>query len=510
VIRRVAKAALAVLFGHGVNIFGNLLLVPLFLRVWSASVYGEWLTLSSAVAYLGTLDFGLQTYAINRLTQIHRAKDLARYRELQHAAVRFYLLLGLAGTALAFLAACVLPLRELLNLRYASVWEIRVVVTLLAAQALANLPANFVSSIYQTTGDLARSEWIYQLQRAGVLVSLAIALIVKPSMIVVAVVQLIPVAICIGAVILHVKHRIPLLSFGISSARAGLVRELVAPSLLFGLIGLAQMVTLQGSTLVIAGALGSAAVALFVTSRTLANLARQFLGLLSSASWTEFTLLDAGGNRTGLRLAFHALLAVGGCGSIAIAASLWFEGPSVIVAWTRGKLVPDALVLRLLLLQVVLGVPWIAASTIPVTTNRHSSVAVSYIVASTLGVALAFAGIGHLGLAAVPAGLILGEAAASYHFVLRDACRMIGEDYGAVARRVWASLVATALMATGVAWRVHVFAAGWSPARRWLVSGLCTSLVCVASAWLLWLSMRDRRSLRQRLITRLFPDPARS
>jgi O-antigen/teichoic acid export membrane protein len=486
-----------------VNVLGNLLLVPLFLRAWSTSVYGEWLTLSSAVAYLSTLDFGVQTYAVNRLTQAYKANNLDDYRDIQHTAIRFYALIAFCGTAIAFGLACLLPFRTIFNIQNASVWETRAVITLLAAQVLTFLLANFISSAYQTMGDLALSEWIYQLQRAALLVALAVVLLFKPPMWAAAAVQLVPIGITITGVFLHLRRRFPQVRPGIKAKRHGLLRTMMGPSLLFGLIALAQLLTLQGSTLIIATAISSAAVALYVTSRTLANLARQFLGLLSSASWTEFTLLDSGGNRSGLKLAFHVLLAVGGSGCIAIAASLWFEGASVIATWTGGKLVADVTVLRLLLLQVVLGVPWIAASTVGVTTNQHRRLAISYIVSSTLGIGISFAGVHRFGLAAVPAGLIIGEAIASYHFVLRDACRVVDDDYVRLARRVWGSLILTAVTATLVAWCIHLLGVSWRAPLRWLLSGIGTGTIGALAGWTLWLLKDERDVVRRRLGARI-------
>jgi glycosyltransferase involved in cell wall biosynthesis len=42
-------------------------LVPLYLKYWPATRYGEWLALSSLASYLSTLDVGLNTARVNRL-----------------------------------------------------------------------------------------------------------------------------------------------------------------------------------------------------------------------------------------------------------------------------------------------------------------------------------------------------------------------------------------------------------------------------------------------------------
>src|SRR6266550_7806953 len=97
-LKRAALAFVAFFFGHGIAIVGSLLLVPLYLHVWSPALYGEWLALYSVVAYLSSLDLGVQTYAVNRLTQAHARGDLQEYRRVQHTAFVFYFCLALLGS----------------------------------------------------------------------------------------------------------------------------------------------------------------------------------------------------------------------------------------------------------------------------------------------------------------------------------------------------------------------------------------------------------------------------
>ena len=147
-IRRITKAVAAIGFGHGISIISNVLLVPLFLRFWTSDLYGEWLVLSSVVAYLSTLDMGMQTYLVNRLTQKHQADDVAGYRDLQHSGLALYLAIATVGTVIVFSLSCAVPLKSWLRLEHTGTWTARIVVTLLGAQLLWALPVNFVSAIY--------------------------------------------------------------------------------------------------------------------------------------------------------------------------------------------------------------------------------------------------------------------------------------------------------------------------------------------------------------------------
>src|SRR6267378_4692186 len=90
VLRRVLPAVNAIFLGHVMVRLGSLVLVPLFLRYWSPISYGEYLVLFAAVAYLGSLDIGIQWAAVNRLTQAYARNDLDEYRTVQHSCLFFF------------------------------------------------------------------------------------------------------------------------------------------------------------------------------------------------------------------------------------------------------------------------------------------------------------------------------------------------------------------------------------------------------------------------------------
>ena len=59
---RIVKNLGAMVAGRGVTIVQQLVLTPVFLRRYGTAGFGEWGVLSGAVAALGLLNFGVQTY----------------------------------------------------------------------------------------------------------------------------------------------------------------------------------------------------------------------------------------------------------------------------------------------------------------------------------------------------------------------------------------------------------------------------------------------------------------
>src|SRR5512134_2975736 len=58
----------------------SILLVPLFLRAWGTNGYGDWLTLTALVSYLGLMDLGGQNYIGNLLAFDYTRGEEADFR----------------------------------------------------------------------------------------------------------------------------------------------------------------------------------------------------------------------------------------------------------------------------------------------------------------------------------------------------------------------------------------------------------------------------------------------
>jgi hypothetical protein len=134
----------------------------------------------------------------------------------------------------------------------------------------------------------------------------------------------------------------------------------------------------------------------------------------------------------------------------------------------------------------------------------------SYLASSFGGLLLGIALVPQLGLKGLPIAFIVAEAVACYHFVLRDACRIIGENYVRFARKLWLGIVIVSGSAFCATWAVHM-PAGIGMFPRWVMSG-CVSIAAVAvSTWAFWFREEERTFVRRktgsglRIIERALP-----
>jgi O-antigen/teichoic acid export membrane protein len=492
--RRVFHAVNAIFCGHTLVRLGSLVLVPLFLRYWPAARYGEYVALFAATGYLTGLDVGMQQATINRLTQAYARADLEEYRSIQHTAMAFYLALAAIVTVLVAGLVWLLPIPGWIGLRLTAPATATMVIILLSMQVLWAMPMRFIAATYQTTGNLARSQWIANFQQAMVTVFSAAALILGGSMIAIAGVQILTVILTALFVLMDIRRRLPELFPGISGANFRFLKELANPSLLFALLLAGNLIAYQGSILLTAGVMGGLAVAVLSISKTMIDVIRQSLYSISLALTPDFARMEALGEFSKLRRV-HRITVVGtAIVTLACVASLWYEGAGIIAFWTRGRIVPDEELLRLFLVLLAFQTPWAASSTVATATNQHRVQAFGYFFAAVAGTALVAALLRPLGTWAVPVGLILGEAIFCYHFVVRASCRIIGEHYGAFACRFWLGFAGIGAAVLSSGWVLHHMMPG-PMLLRCAAMGLVTLTVAAAGGWLFWLKPEDREAL---------------
>jgi O-antigen/teichoic acid export membrane protein len=493
-LKRLLKGISAIFAGQFLNVVGNLLLVPLFLSRWSTGMYGEWMALSALVAYFGVTDLGMNSAAANAMTAAYARADLGRYRHLQGSAMAFYVGVAFSVSLLFGFLAALLPVPAWIGIRHIPPAVAAGAAWLLAARILWQMPAGQLWSIYRTTGNVAATQWLWNLQSIGLLAVTATVLVLQGGVLHLALWSVAPMIAVTAGAWFSLRRSHPELLPELSEARMAGLRELLSPSLLFGLIILSMALTLQGPVLLVSRALGGTAVALMVTTRTLANIVKQMAVPVQVALWPELTRLDAIGAEAVLRLG-HRLLIIGSVTlSAAFAGALWFEGASVMAVWTGGKLAADVWLLRIFLLAVVLQSAWYPSALFMMASNRHRRLANSYFISAILTLVATALLIRPCGLLAVPLGALIGESLACYHFVIKDACSVLKEEYARFVVPLWSAVVAISCAAWGAGYLGHSVAVGPAP-LRWLQVGVMTTLAAAVTAWGFALRKDDRSRL---------------
>lgn len=408
---RILRSMGAGAIGQLLNIVGRLLLVPLFLITWGASTYGEWLILSSAAAWLAMGDLGGQVYFVNRLTAEWARGAREQFEQSLSTGLMLFLLVPAALFALFVVLVLLVPLGRWMGLVITPPVVVTSVLLLLALQIVVALPQGLVFGIYRATGAQATGIMLGNAILGLQFAAIGTVLLAGGGPVEIAIVQLLPTLIVAAWAVRDLQKRLPgIRLFNPAKFNARLAREALRPSLHFLGIQFAQALVIQGSVLVIGRTLGSIEVAIFSTVRTLVNLAKQVLGLVSHSAWPEFTRLAETREYIRLGKLFQTVLRVSMLATIAYMAVMEMAGRQLMDFWLGGGLPYDASIVRMFSIYIILSVFWTLVGNVLMATNRHVAFARWQIATSVLAITLCYIGATYGGLSGGVAGLILGEA----------------------------------------------------------------------------------------------------
>jgi O-antigen/teichoic acid export membrane protein len=291
-LQRILRMLAAFFTGQGVSIVSQLLVPPFFLIRYTngVEVYGEWVSLSAAVTYLGTLNYGIQTYANNQMTIEYNRGETDAAKTVQAGALRLLLLVvGVFGLLGAGVLA--MPVGRWLNLRHVGAAAASLTLYLLIVQVLLNMLFALFANSYMMIGRMHRgANWMI-MQRLAATLALAACAWFRAGFALLAAAQLASVIVFTALVVIDVRRNAPILMPSLRHGRWRDVTPMLRPSAHFGLLSLSSFLTWQGPVLLIQTLLGPAEVTVFSLARTVFSMGRQALAILSFSLGQEITML---------------------------------------------------------------------------------------------------------------------------------------------------------------------------------------------------------------------------
>jgi len=474
------------------------LLVPLFLHYWSPARYGEWLVISSLAAYLSSADFGMTSAAINELTQRYCRKEFDRFVQLLHTALTVYVCLASFVTFLGYVLFTRLSL-SWVGIHHDS-HEVGIAVALLVAQVVWYFPCSVILNYYRTIGDFHKSQWLGNLYQILMVVVTAAGLATGAGFVRLAALQLgVPLVLAaLVAALINVQY--PDVALGFRRTALKEIGPLLRTGSSFVVMTIGNTISMQGPILVISLTLGPLFVVAYSTVRTLANSVRQVVGVFTAAAWPELTVAQASGNRELARRIHRGLVIATTCMSTAAGASLWFVGPQIMSAWTRAHLPDTTQLIRWFAVQVVLQAPWIASSCVSESANRNRFLSLLYSGSAVTSVVISAFAIRYFGVVAVPASIVLAELSICAHFVIKDSCKLLNEDYKVFAFLLWTRVFLLIGVASLTAWSFFLMPIETVIPRSIVVSSGTALAVCT-TAWFCWLNRAEKKRLSSTLLS---------
>jgi O-antigen/teichoic acid export membrane protein len=416
--KRLCQGIGANFLGQIINVTSRIVLVPLFLLAWGADIYGEWLLLSSMVAYLSLTEMGAQLYIVNRMTQAYAQRDNDQFRQILHTGLALFLIIPLAVFIMFIAVIFFFNPASLLHITRTSHGVVMLVLAILAFQLIISLPQGVLLRVYFAVEMLPRGVMLINLMLLISLILVAGGLWLGLGMVPIAILQLIPYGLIAIIALLDLNRKFPQfqilslkeanLSFGIS---------FIKPSLHFFLIQLSQVFSIQGIVLVVGLVLGPVQVVVFSTMRTIVNLIKSFFEQVSHAAWPEMTRLDAQQDMDKFLALFRVILRSTLMAAILFITIFHFFGGFIYTFWLRKTVPFSQPVMDLFLIYMGQFIFWLTCSYPLLATNRHHTLAKVLVISSVLTIALAYLGGQHLGLPGIVLGMIIGDLILPFWFV---------------------------------------------------------------------------------------------
>jgi O-antigen/teichoic acid export membrane protein len=345
--------------GHAASVVVNLATVPLALHYLGVELYGIWLVLTSAVAWLAFAKLGVTPSLLNHLAAAEGRADAARAPGL--VATAWWLQVAIAGllTVLLIVIVPALPLGKLINARAGvDLAAVRQAVTILWLGVLLALPLQVAATVFQAKQegylahgwDLLRSV----LRLGGTVVAVRLDLGITGLA---AAYAFAPLLAGVGSV-LHVfgrRHRA--LAPRLRQVSRQSAAQLLRTGLQFTGLTIGALVISYTDNIVIAQVMGPVHVPPYAVTFMLAQLFIALEMFVLDAAWPAYVEAASRGDGSWVRAMHFRLVRTAFMGAVVAGAALLFMGRPIVRLWAGEAAVPSiALLATMALLLAVQSV----------------------------------------------------------------------------------------------------------------------------------------------------------
>jgi O-antigen/teichoic acid export membrane protein len=407
--------------------------VPCLLHAWGAAKYGDLLILSAIPGYLSLSDLGFGDASGSDMTMRVAARDRKGAIETFQSSLALLSLVSLFIGLLAAAAVWHVPWHRWVRLATLSDFQASAVVLVFGAYLLVSQQCGILESGFRCDGNFATGNvfgTLLRLVETGVGTAVGI---LTGSLFWAAAAYLFSRTVGTIAYGLLLHRKSPWLPIGFSDARLARIKELAAPAFGFVALPLANAISIQGFTLLIASVLGSVAVTRFSTLRTLTRVNFQLMTVIAWAMWPELSRAFGEGNVSLARTLHRHAYQVGLALSVVTGSALWYLGPTLYHLWIRDAVAFDANCFHVLLFVTFVNSLWFTSSVVPMSTNAHHRITLAFVALSLLSLVLGRVLLLQWGLRVEAAGLLLTDVSMTY-LVLRTSLRQLEEKFGDFSR----------------------------------------------------------------------------
>lgn len=375
------------MFGVGVSLLNQIVLVPLYIIYWGNNLYADWIVLSAITVIFSMSDIGLNTVIQNRfsmkLSQNERSECDALLTN-NIIIVSVILILSLVGTMVYLYFVDVV---SSLKLHTINNTEAAWILILIVLRIYLGMYSGIENAIYRATHHNSRCVYIDQCSALSNVLIITVCLLCHINIILMCFLLCIPPIIVI-TIKRFDSQKYYRYQFSLNSINYHLLKTLITPALAFLSFPLGNAFLLQGFTFIVNKYFGADEVVSYNTTRTMCNFIIILLGTIQTSVWPEYSIAYGSNDLLRMRTLHSKALSLTMIGAILCAIFIIVFGPIIYRIWTNGEVPFSYPLMTLFLIIIVANMLWSASGVTLLATNKHKVLGYIY----SFGTLFAFIG----------------------------------------------------------------------------------------------------------------------
>lgn len=332
------RVGLSMLFGNGMTIGLQLLMVPILLITWGGSVYGEWVIIFTLPSYIALMDLGIISAANNRMDALcAQGRFMAANRTYISSIV---VLVLLSVIVLIVAIGCWIFFNETIVGMFETLSSdsILIIYFLMIMDSLLTIFFNYHAALYRTINQFHLTVNWQSFGRVMPMLAVCLAASLGGGILIVTQVIIAVRFIFVFALAADLLKRIFWFQKPWMRITRVEVTQLIKSSLGFIALPVSNMLVLHVSTILVALVTSPAGVAAFSTIRTFTRLIPQLVGIIGRALWSEISKSSSNNKNANLPSMYKWISLITVLLTFCIVVCYQFLGPSFYQWWTRSEL----------------------------------------------------------------------------------------------------------------------------------------------------------------------------
>lgn len=366
----IRKNFLANLFGIGVQLLNQIVLVPFYILYWGNNLYSDWIVLSALTVIFGMSDIGINSVIQNRFS--------IKYAEGNHSecstllSFNFIIItivasLSIGGT-IVYVATS--DISQNLDLHLLSRDDASLIFILLLVNIFLNMYSGIPNAIFRGKHLNSKAVLIDQFAKLLTVAITFTCLLMSISITTMCILLVAPPLMALA----YKCYATQRLFKWVPSLRIrdwGLMRTIFIQALGYLSFPVCNAIILQGFTLVVNKFFGADTVVLYNTTRTMCNFIKTLLATVLHSAWPEFSIAYGERNTVRMSSLYYKSIKVSVLGAIVISLGILIFGPWIYSIWTHSQIPFDYSLTMAFLVVLVINTFWNTGCVVLIATNNH-------------------------------------------------------------------------------------------------------------------------------------------